>query len=68
MTAREQFIDVIRKALGRTETPARFTYRHCVHTDVMKESSRDELARAFIKYSKTIGSGVCLSSSVSPNR
>ena len=68
MTAREQFIDVIRKALGRTETPARFTYRHCVHTDVMKESSRDELARAFIEYSETIGAGVCETTGEGLNR
>jgi len=61
MTTREQFIGVIRKALGRAEppdTPAPFTYRHSVHADVMKDWSQDELARAFIEYSKTIGAGV----------
>ena len=58
MTTREQFIRAIGKALGRTDTPAKpapFVWRHSVHTDVMRGWSRDDLARAFIEYSKTIG-------------
>jgi len=61
MTSREQFIGTISKALGRTKppsSPAPFTYRHTVHTDVMKDWSQDDLTRAFIDYSKTIGAGV----------
>lgn len=62
MTTREQFIGVISKALGRVEpppAPVPLTYRHTVHTDVMQDWSQDDLARAFIQYSKTIGAGVC---------
>ena len=61
MTARDQFMEGISRALGRAETPATvppFTWRHSVQTDVMKDWSRDELARAFIEYGKTIGIGV----------
>jgi L-lactate dehydrogenase complex protein LldG len=61
MTTREQFIGVISKALGRpgpTAAPPRSTYCHTVHTDVMNGWSKDELARAFIEYSKTIGACV----------
>jgi L-lactate dehydrogenase complex protein LldG len=61
MTARDQFMGRISRALGRAETPAtvpRFTWRHSVHTDVMQDWSQDELARAFIEYGKTIGIGV----------
>lgn len=39
-------------------TPPQLHYRHTVHTDVMKESGPDELATAFIEYSKTIGAEV----------
>ena len=62
MTSREQFIGTISKALGRTEppsSPAPFTYRHTVHTDVMRNWNQDDLTRAFIDYSKVIGAGVC---------
>jgi L-lactate dehydrogenase complex protein LldG len=62
MTTREQFIGAISKALGRAELPpepAPLTYRHTVHANVMKGWSRDDLARAFIEYSKTIGAGIC---------
>jgi L-lactate dehydrogenase complex protein LldG len=62
MTTREQFIGVIGKALGRLVPPGappRPTYCHTVHTDVMKGWSQDELACAFIEYSKTIGASVC---------
>ena len=62
MTTREQFIGTISKALGRTEAPAipaRLIYRHSVHTDVMRDWSQDDLARAFIEYSQTIGAVVC---------
>jgi L-lactate dehydrogenase complex protein LldG len=62
MTARKPFIGLISQALGRTETPAApaaCPCPHTVHTDVLKGRSRDELARAFIEYSKTIGAGVC---------
>ena len=58
MTARDRFIGVISKALGREKTPANpapFTWRHSVHTDVMKDLSRDELERVFIEYSRAIG-------------
>ncbi len=61
MTTREQFIGVISKALGRTiptAAPARRADRHSVHIDVMKDWSRDDLARAFIEYSGTIGARV----------
>ena len=61
MTTREQFIGTISKALGRAELPApppAITYRHSVHLDVMKDLSQDELAAAFIDYSKTIGADV----------
>ena len=57
MTARKPFIGLISQALGRTETPAApaaCPCPHTVHTDVLKGRSRDELARAFIEYSKTI--------------
>ena len=62
MTTREQFMGVIRKALGRTETPPnapRFMYRHTVHKDVMKDWSQDALAHSFIEYSRIIGANVC---------
>ncbi len=62
MTTREQFIGAISKALGRAEPPSAqepFTHRHTVHADVMKGWSQDDLARAFIEYSKTIGASVC---------
>jgi len=62
MTTREQFIGAISKALGRAELPsepAPFTYRHTVHADVMMGWSQDDLAQAFIDYSKTIGAGIC---------
>jgi L-lactate dehydrogenase complex protein LldG len=61
MTARDQFMEGISRALGRTEKPAtvpQFTWHHSVHTDVMKDWSQDKLARAFIEYGKTIGIGV----------
>jgi L-lactate dehydrogenase complex protein LldG len=61
MTARDQFMEGIGRALGRAETPATvpgFAWRHSVHKDVMKDWSQDELARAFIEYGKTIGIGV----------
>jgi L-lactate dehydrogenase complex protein LldG len=60
MTARDQFMEGISRALGRAKTPAtvpRFRWRHSVQTDVMKDWSQDELARAFIEYGKTIGIG-----------
>jgi len=58
MTSREQFMGVISKALGRAELlppPERFSWRHSVHKEVMKDSSQNDLVRAFIKYGKTIG-------------
>ena len=58
MTTREEFINSASTALGRSslpEPPAPLSYRHSVHTDVMKSLDRDELAKAFIDYSKTIG-------------
>jgi L-lactate dehydrogenase complex protein LldG len=58
MTTREQFLGAIGKALGRTALPAepaRPDVRHSVHTGVMKDWSKDDLARAFIEYSGTIG-------------
>jgi L-lactate dehydrogenase complex protein LldG len=60
MTARDHFMGGISRALGRAETPTavpRFTWRHSVHADVMKDWSPDDLARAFIEYGKTIGIG-----------
>ncbi len=60
MTTREEFIGAVTKILGRpmpTEQP-QLHYRHAVHTDVMKEAGADELAAAFIEYSKTIGAEV----------
>jgi len=62
MTTRKQFMGVIRKALGRTETPLnapRFMYRHTVHEDVMKDWSQDALAHSFMEYSRIIGGHVC---------
>jgi L-lactate dehydrogenase complex protein LldG len=62
MTTREQCLASIRKALGRAETPAnapRFTYRHTVHEDVMRDWNRDDLAHSFIEYSRIIGVDVC---------
>jgi L-lactate dehydrogenase complex protein LldG len=62
MTTREQFIGTISKALGRAEppsAPAPCTCRHTVHADVMKDWSQDDLAEAFIDYSRTIGAAVC---------
>jgi L-lactate dehydrogenase complex protein LldG len=61
MTTREQFIGTVRKALGRSELPAApvpLAYRHTVHTDVMKGSDQDELARVFMDCSKEIGANV----------
>jgi len=61
MTTREQFIGTVRKALGRSELPAApvpLAYRHTVHTDVMKGSDQDELARVFMDRSKEIGANV----------
>jgi L-lactate dehydrogenase complex protein LldG len=61
MTGRERFIGAISKALGRSElpaAPAHLTYRHGVHTDVMKDSDQDGLARAFAEYSRVIGADV----------
>ncbi len=62
MTTREQFFGIICKALGRSElrsTPVPFTYRHTVHTDIMEDWSQDDLALAFMEYSKMIGAAVC---------
>jgi len=61
MTIREQFIGMVSKALGRAEPPAipaPFTWRHSVHADVMKDWSPDDLARAFMECSRTIGASV----------
>jgi L-lactate dehydrogenase complex protein LldG len=58
MTTRERFIGAVSSALGRFALPAKpgaLRFRHTVHTDVMKDCSQNELARAFIEYSKTIG-------------
>ncbi len=61
MTTREQFIGAVGKALGRSELPAApapLRYCHTVHMDVMKDSNQDELARAFLEYSKTTGADI----------
>jgi L-lactate dehydrogenase complex protein LldG len=61
MTAREQFMNVIGRALGRENVPETITgmaWRHSVHADIMKNWGQDDLARAFIEYSRTIGAGV----------
>jgi L-lactate dehydrogenase complex protein LldG len=61
MTTRKQFIGAVSKALGRSELPAApvpLAYRHTVHTDVMKDSDQDGLARAFMDCSKEIGVSV----------
>ncbi len=61
MTTRKQFIGAVSKALGRSELPAapvHLAYRHTVHTDVMKDSDQDALARAFLDCSKEIGAEV----------
>lgn len=58
MSARAQFIGRISKALGRRESPATvppFIPRHSVERDLMKNCSRDELARLFVENSKTVG-------------
>jgi L-lactate dehydrogenase complex protein LldG len=71
MTTREQFIGVTSEALGRPEppaAPARLTCRHTVHTDVMKGWNQDDLARAFITYSKTIGADACETTGAGLNR
>jgi L-lactate dehydrogenase complex protein LldG len=61
MTTRKQFIGAISKTLGRAKPPATlapFTWRHSVHTDVMKDCTPEDLARLFTEYSRTIGAGV----------
>jgi L-lactate dehydrogenase complex protein LldG len=61
MATREQFIGAVGKALGRSElpaTPARFIYRHTVHTDVMRDWNQGDLARIFVEYSKIIDASV----------
>ncbi|MEJ2108570.1 MAG: lactate utilization protein C [Acidobacteriota bacterium] len=58
MTARKGFIEGISKALGRgthTGPVPKPSWRHSVHREVMKDWSRGELAREFLKYSRTIG-------------
>jgi L-lactate dehydrogenase complex protein LldG len=61
MTTRDQFIGTLSRALGRPTLPAAPgypNYRHSVHTDVMKDSCQEELARAFIDASKATGADV----------
>lgn len=61
MTIREQFIRAVGKALGRSELPTApvpLSYCHTVPMGVMKDSDQDELARAFIEYSKVIGADI----------
>jgi L-lactate dehydrogenase complex protein LldG len=61
VTSREQFIGTVSKALGREKTPAvpaPFAWRHSVHTEVMKDFTRDDLARAFMEYSRKVGADV----------
>jgi L-lactate dehydrogenase complex protein LldG len=58
MTTRKLFVNAISKSLGRAgppQTVPRFTWRHSVQKDVMKDKSQDELARAFVEYSNKIG-------------
>jgi len=61
MTTREQFVEVIARALGRAEPamdPGLPACRHAVHTEVMKDWSKEDLTRAFIENSRTIGAQV----------
>jgi L-lactate dehydrogenase complex protein LldG len=62
MTTRDQFIGTVSRALGRSELPAapgQSSYRHTVHTDTLKDSGQDELARVFIDTSKAVGADIC---------
>jgi L-lactate dehydrogenase complex protein LldG len=62
MTARDQFIGTVSRALSRSALPAspgHPNYRHSVHMDALKDSGQEELARVFIHTSKIIGADIC---------
>ncbi len=70
MSSREQFIGTISKSLGRDSVPKSvdlLEYRHRVHQEIMAEWSQEQLAAAFIDYSKTIGVDVYETKSTSIN-
>ncbi len=55
---RQDFIGNVCKILGRDAIPktvAPVQYRHQVHQEIMADKSPEQLAAAFIEYSKTIG-------------
>jgi L-lactate dehydrogenase complex protein LldG len=61
VSTREEFIGEIRRALrreGSVPEPAPFIWRHTVHTDAMKGSSREELVRAFVDASRAVDADV----------
>jgi L-lactate dehydrogenase complex protein LldG len=61
MTTRDQFIGTVSRALARSALPAapgKPSYRHTVHTDTLKDSGQEELARVFIDTSKAIGADI----------
>ncbi len=61
MTTRTEFLKTISDALGRPQPatpPVAVPYPNTVHLDVMKNLTTDELAKAFIDYSKPIGADV----------
>ncbi len=58
MTGRDEFIKAISSRLGRDAVPHKPTplvYRHSVHTEVMADWPQQEIAAAFVDYSKTLG-------------
>jgi len=58
MTARDRFMDEVRKALGRSsrlEEAPPFAWRHSIQKDLIKDRTRDELVHLFLEYGRTIG-------------
>lgn len=61
MTTRSEFIAIISTILGREtipDKPSTLTYRHSVHTDVMRDWPQEKITEAFIDNSKAIGVSV----------
>lgn len=70
MSNRDQFIGNVSKSLGRDSVPKSvesLEYRHQVHQDIMAGWSQEQLAEAFIEYSKIIGVDVYETTSTSIN-